>query len=132
MKKTRVVEKRDWRKNLEKCWNVQENLSRCIKQSDNFKGLDHDARDTVLEATGKNFIWNYLNMWARKDYDVPSRYDNFFRTDSDFWNKNEKNLIALNSECNLFSLYECSKETYDLNNLKGNYEYLNRDLSVTK
>jgi hypothetical protein len=130
MKMTRTIEKRDWRNNLEKCWNVQESLNKCILGSENFNKLDKEAKATVVEATSKNFIWNYLNMWAgRSD---ACMYDDFFRTDSNLWNKNEQAMVGLNNECNLFSLYECCKETYHLNNLKGHYEYYNRNLKVEK
>jgi hypothetical protein len=128
MNKLRQVEKRDWRKNMDKCWNVQEQLNACITNSESFKSLDENAKSVVLGSTNKGFIWNYLNMWARPDYKSPEYYNDFFNTSSSFWNKNEQSLTALNSECNLFSLYECCKETYDLNNLKGNYEFYNRHL----
>jgi hypothetical protein len=126
--RVKVVEKREWRTNVEKCWNIQEKLNNCITNSENFKTLDSTAQKTILDSTSKSFIWNYVNMWARGGYKAPQHYENFFNTSSPLWISNENNLIGLNNECNLFSLYECCRDTFDLNNLKGNYEYYNRNL----
>jgi hypothetical protein len=118
----KVIEKREWRKHIDKCFEVQETLANCIDKSTTLKLIDPKSQDIIKRATSKSFISEYLSLWVNKYAPLSEESSLFYNSESRFWKKNEAPLIALSQECSLFSLYECCKETYNLENLKGNYE----------
>ena len=127
---TKVLEKKNWREHLNKCYEVQEKLYSCIINNTEFKSLDYDSKEILKNATKKDFIWNYFNFWVNPGLGFP--YDNLFNNDSLLWKKHQSALININRDCNLFSLYECCRDTYNLDNLKGHYEYSNRFLPTIR
>ena len=120
---TKVLEKKNWRENLNKCYEIQEKLYSCITNHSQFKSLDIESKEILKTAAKKDFIWTYFNFWVNPQLGFP--YDKLFNSDSLFWKKNHSLLSEINSDCNLFSLYECCKDTYNLDYLKGHYEYIN-------
>lgn len=122
----KTVDKKEWRKNIDACWSVQNELQKCIENSENYKALDGMSQKIVKAATGKEFIIEYLNFWVDERNSFSNASSNFYNTDSFFWNNSHSNnLQKLYNQCNLFSLLDCCKEKYNLNNLKGNYESVN-------
>lgn len=119
----KIISKKEWRQNIDACWNVQNKLQECLNGSPTFKSLDNATQNLVKESTGKRFILEYLNFWVLRDVRVFSaNSQKFYNTDSVFWqNSNSTDLVTLNTECSLFSVLDCCKEKYNLQNLKGNY-----------
>lgn len=125
---SRVLEKKEYPKFVSKCWNVANDLHKCFAKSRSFNNLDHDTQNVIFRATGKRFLFEYFNMFANENNEPSTAASLVYNTDSIFWDKNRETLEELNSECNLFGLVDCCKDTYNLEAMKGNYEFANRFL----
>jgi hypothetical protein len=115
----RWVEKKNWRKNVESCWTVSENINKCLDSSKTFESLSKDLKSLVRKSVNKNYIVTYVNAWS-SNTNVAGEEGKFYDSNSDLWEN--KTLEELKSECDIFALHECCKEKFNLNNLEGDYE----------
>ncbi len=122
----RYHSKKDWRTHIDKCWTVQENLQKCVVNSEEFPSLALKAREVVSKSISKGFIYDYINfyMTGSNMFSVEAKF--FYDKESPLWKSHGQNLTPLDQRCNLFSLYECVEQTYNLENLEGSYEFAKR------
>jgi hypothetical protein len=118
----RWVEKKNWRKNIEACWNVSDKVNKCLDTSKSFESLDSDLKLIIRKSVHKNYIIKYVNSWV-SNTEVTGDERNFYNSSSDLREINRDNLEALNTECDIFSLQQCCNEKYNLSNLEGDYDY---------
>ena len=107
----RFVEKKNWRKNVESCWQVSDQINSCLNNSNTFSQLDSNAQAAVRNSVSRNYITQYLSAWVEGSNATES-----------LLNRNSQLFTSLNSECNLNSLHECCREKFSLENLEGDYE----------
>ena len=119
---TRVIEKKDWRDNLESCWAAQSQLHSCVKNSGNFKNLSQEDQEVLLDGTDKNLISFYLKSWYSNKESFTKNNLLVHNTDSRFWRQNHDNLKSIHDQCNLFSFYECLENKFNLINLNGHFK----------
>jgi hypothetical protein len=118
----RWIEKKNWRKNIDACWETSDKINQCINNSSTFASFDQELKSVVKKSVSKNFITKYINAWAM-GVELSGDEGRFLNNNSDLWGKNSEGLEALNTECNLFALNECCKEKYNLENLQGDIEW---------
>ena len=122
----RYHSKKEWRTHIEKCWTVQDNLHKCIVNSEEFLKLSLKSRDVVTESVSKGFLYDYIYgyMNGKNNFSLYSKF--FYDRNSALWENNQESLNALDEKCNLFSLYDCAEQTFNLENLEGSYEFAKR------
>jgi hypothetical protein len=118
----RWIENKNWRKNIDACWETSDKVNQCINNSSTFASFDQELKSIVKKSVSKNFIPKYIHTWA-SGQELQGDEGNFLNSNSDLWEKNREGLEALNTECNLFALNECCKEKYNLDNLQGDIEW---------
>jgi len=118
----RVFEKKEWRKHIDTCFEVQKKLKSCVNANQNFLSLDKERQQVISSATGKGFIADYLTNFASNNQSFAQAYKANFESSSPYWENHKEQLMNINDECNLMSLHECCENTYNLENLQGNYE----------
>lgn len=117
----RGIEKKEWRKNIEACFDVQSTLSDCVYKSTTYQEEDRLTKSFIKSAIAKEYIWDYLSAWENPEH--KSSTGPFYNTNSQFWKVKADTMNKLNEECNVFSLQQCCQEKYNLDNMKGNYHY---------
>lgn len=118
----KVVEKKEWQKFVNKCWDVSNELETCVFNTSEYKNMHPVEKRVISKSIGKTFLFQFFNYFAH-DNNMPIISNQLlYNTDSIFWNRNGQELDSINSQCNLFKLVDCCKETYNLDNMKGNYE----------
>lgn len=136
----RWIEKKNWRSNIESCWNIAEKVNKCVESSPTFSSIkDSELRGDILNAASKNFIPFYIQTWVIPDSTKENFSKNplfqplfkalqFHDQSSQLWEANRETFEALNSECNFLALSECCKEKFSLENLEGDYDYFAQSL----
>ena len=118
----RWIEKKNWRKNIESCWESSDKINQCINNSSTFASFHPELKYIVKISVSRNFIPIYIYSWA-SGVELSGVEGEFLNTNSKLWEGNREELEALNSECNIFALNECCKEKYNLQNLQGDIEW---------
>ena len=127
MKSTpRSFSKKEWRKHIDKCWEVQETLKKCVTGSRDYSKFSDSSQYIIDKAISKGFIYEYLNFYSDDNNQFSPEVQFFYNKNSFFWKKNEDKLQRLEEKCNLFSLFDCAEGTYNLENMEGSYEYAKR------
>jgi hypothetical protein len=122
----RWIEKKNWRNNIDSCWDVSNNITSCLNKSSTFSTLDATLQSNILKSVNKNYISKYIKNWVANPNSaslLSGVEGEFYNQESNLWSTNKESLEALNSECNILSLQECCQEKYNLKNLEGDYEW---------
>lgn len=124
----RHIENKNWRKNVDKCWNVSQDITNCILNNPSYQHLEFDSKRIIDDSVNTSFMNKYLQNWVANEASPSSDQSSFshnqkvfYNPDSDFW-KNES-MSKLKEDCNLYGLIECCKDTFNLDNLDGDYEF---------
>lgn len=120
----RWIEKKNWRNNIDSCWDVSNNITSCLNKSSTFSTLDSQLQSTVLKSVNRNYISKYIKNWVSNPNPNPNSIEDFYNQESNLWTANKESLEALNTECNILSLHQCCQEKYNLKNLEGDYEWV--------
>jgi hypothetical protein len=134
----RWVEKKNWRSYIESCWTLADQVSQCVEKSSTYAAIkDEKLRSNLKYATGKDFISGYIRHWMN-DGQVTDDYPHIIQqikngislqdTNSALFDSNREVLEALNSECNFLALGECSRQTFTLENMEGDYNFFAQSL----
>jgi hypothetical protein len=121
----RRLEKKNWRKNVEECWEVSNKLEACVNNSDVYKAFNVQTNFIFSKSIGKSFLNAYLNNWADGRGFVKA-VELFYNPDSEIWTPE---LVELRNNCNLYALKECCEQKYNLDNLDGDYEWIGGSLT---
>jgi hypothetical protein len=122
----RHLEKKNWRKNVDKCWMISDKLINCFRNSTSFASLQSSDKLVITDSIDKNYLYAYLNNWVNNN-GFNQNQRSFYNPESEFWKKDGLNLLK--EECNLYDLEECCKQTFNLNNLQGDYEWIGGSIS---
>ena len=118
--------KKEWRTHIEKCCTVQEKLQECIQATPEYSRMSSIIRHVIDESISKGFLYEYIDTFKSGRINFSTESKLFYNKESALWIKNPTLLQAIDEKCNLFSLFECAEETYNLKNLEGSYEYAKR------
>ena len=116
----RFIEKKNWRKNVEKCWKESEELTQCIQKSPSFLKADGKSQNYLTYISGKLFVNHYITHWIsgieHKDVELlTNKSSSLFSGENNFY-------ATIDLDCNIGRLAECCKNTFNLTNLQGDYE----------